>query len=285
MKRLLIFIGILPILVFGQNEKKEDKLRVSINIFNPIQIPGNDKYFNDNWLIDNYGGTKDLSQERKYTRIGLGIEVGYLLKNENYIILNFGIGNRKIIESTKFYIPVPQNRPDEVYQEGTDILYKQNNYNFSVFYQSKIKIKSFELYGAVGVSYLLQGLGKQEYIYWWTENVYPNMPADSNYSKTNSELAVGHNLGLGLRIGFNINLYKNFIIGADFTNYFYYSFYNPKSSQVTTSFKRKLFDDGTGSGNLISVETYGSSKSESYTNFKQFSFSNISPCLKITYDF
>jgi hypothetical protein len=285
MKQILLLIGILPIIVFGQIEKKGEKLRLSINVFDPIQIPGNDKYFNDNWLVDYSCGTQDLPHERKYSRIGLGIEVGYLLKNENSIILNFGIGNRKISESIYYFTPNPMNHPDEVMKGGTEILYKQNNYNFSVFYQSRIKIKSFEFYGAFGISYLLQGIGKQENIIWNTENAYANMPADSIYSKTNSEFAMGQNLGIGLRIGFNINLYKKLKIGADFTNYLYYSFYNPKSSHTSTSFQRRLAYDNTGSFILRSVETTSSSKVEYYSNFTQFSFTKISPCLKVTFDF
>jgi hypothetical protein len=285
MKRLIIIFGILPFIAFGQNDKQVKKYRVSINLFNPIQIPGNDKYFNDNWLMENNGGTNDLPQERKYSRVGFGLDVGYALKNRDYIILNFGIGYRKINESIKYCFPNPVNNPDEVCKGSTDIQYKQNNYNFSIFYQSKLEVKSFELYGAVGLSYLLQGIGKQEYINWATENVYQNMPTDSSHYKFNSKFSFGHNIGLGLRIGFNINLYKNLKIGADFTDYFYYSFYNPKTTQDAFIYQRYTHDDGTGMGNLITDEITSFVQSESYTNFKQFSFTNISPCLKIIYNF
>lgn len=254
------------------------KHEISLDFFNQLQIPGQSKYFNDNWLIDNYGGDENNAQIREYKRFGIGLEYTLKLKDDNFINLDFGLGYRNIYEKSSYFFPNPMNHPDEVVQGATEIKYKQLSYGMTAYFGKSLMINKFNFRLSIGPSYLLQGLGKQEWFDWWTENVYSNLPADSTVNLTNSEFGIGHNFGIGMKTSINYYFNKNISVGFDLSCFLYYSIYNNPSKHESHYFQRKSFDGG-----ITSQETIIDGNSEDFTHYNQFSFTNLSPSIKITY--
>ena len=265
--------------VFGQEQKE---FNISINLFNPYEIKGNDIFYIDNYLLEDFNEINVKPQIKKYKIFGLGFDLGYKLKNEDFLYFNFGLGQKKGEESLLTSFPNPANHPDEVVNYDAQVNFKQLNYNFSLFYQTQGNIKKMQIFGGLGFSYLLQGKSKYRDIQIQTENVYPNQMTDSLYQSTNFTFANGHSLGLGLRLGVGYNLNKNFRISADFTSYVFYTFYAPKSLREFHYYERRMQDDG--GGNIVAnINQDYTISQNSNTDFKLFNFTNISPSIKITY--
>jgi len=282
MKKIIIILILAPIIYFGQNKRSDTTIKISINIFKPIQILGNENLQIDHH--DNFSIDKSEPEIKQNYFFGIGADFGFFLKNKNCLIFNLGYGLEKSFTSLNENIPNPVNHPNEVVKSGLTYRQNRNNYNFSIFYQSQLRINRFEINGGIGFSYLLQGKRKEEYVNYQAENIYINQPTDSLNQTTNVTYSNTHSFGIGLRIGFNICILKNFKLGADFSNYLYYTHYSPKNTMVSNVFTRQTVDDGTG--NLTSkITTNTTNINESKSKIKQLAFTNIIPTLKFCYEF
>jgi hypothetical protein len=265
---------ILPIFTFliisvellGQTEKVNS---IYLEYYQPIQTPAMREFYNDEWIL-----TPGIEYKRHYFSNAFGLCYEIAMKNNIILRPRIGMTIRSLDETnlTKIWNGQDTAQFDEVYK------YRQNQINCFVGVGKRLPIfKNFNIDCGLDIAFIYYGHGNTNYYSKWsTIDTNGILQLDTEETWWTNKVGTAYAIGVGPYIKPEYQLAKNFIISLEVQFYYLWSFSKDKSVIET----RHRF-------NYNQVGYYEETNSKAYTNydFSQWSWSRLSPLIRIGYRF
>ena len=273
MKKLFLIILITCLTCLEATaQEKQPKLNISLGVSPPIKVDGMGKFFNEDWILDHSQDPGISPYDRKYFKINNLITFDYVIKQKLFLRLSGGVTIRKITEkmqSDTTFVNPPLAPMDIVFKQHLN--YTQLNWNVSFGAGYRITGEKFSPYFGCELLFMRYGKGKQKGDYYYYaydhSNPPPGITNENTYTMT---IPDGYGSGLGVFAGIDYSLSKSFLLSFEVSEYYMGVFFNGKTATHTI-----------GSDAGVEYDTWGYQKD----TFRQFSFSNFVPSIKIKYSF
>lgn len=271
---LLIIIVFLSDTLYCQvSEYKKNS--IYLEFYQPIQTPSLREFYNDEWML--IPSNKYL---RHYFSNSVGLCYEKVLKNNIVIRPRFGMTFRNLKEENstdKFF----NSSEDVIYNEKYD--YNQKHINLFLGLAKRLQIVNhFNLDLGLDISSVFYLNGNTEYYggytYYWTGT--SEVKGADEYWWTN-KVGKASCYGIGPYIKPEYYFSNNLSISVEIQMFFMYSV--SKDESTTTSQHRTWWDPNANGGIPYLLEESSEGKTE--YDFGQWSWSRLSPLIRIGYKF
>jgi hypothetical protein len=283
-RSLLIFIIFTAVNVFAQKRENSEikKNTLYFEFYQPIQTPSMREFYNDEWL---------LTPSNKYSRHYFSNSIGLCFEREfkNNIILRprLGITIRKVKETNATDLDTNNSGSigfpptSRLYEEK--YTYNQNHINIFLGVAKRFTlINRLKLDIGVDLTTIIYLSGKTDYYSVRTTYLKntENIVGEEEYWWTN-KVGKAYCIGIGPYIKPTYYFSKNIAVSLEVQMFFTNTFSKDKS---TFDDRYKYWvDESINNGLAYSSET--KSKSETKYDFSQWSWSRLSPLIRIGYNF
>lgn len=271
----LIFLTIFIVSDYFAQVPESKKNSIYLEYYQPIQTPSLREFYNDEWIL-----TPSNKYTRHYFSNSIGISYERLLKDNIVIRPRFGMTFRKLKEENitdKFF----NGAEDVTYKENYD--YNQKHINLFVGIAKRLRIANhFNLDLGLDLASVLYLNGNTTYYggytYYWTGT--SDIKGGDEYWWTN-KVGTASCYGIGPYIKPEYSFSNNLTISVEIQMYFMYSM--SKDVSTTTSQHRTWLDPNANGGIPYLLEESSEGKTE--YDFSQWSWSRLSPLIRIGYKF
>jgi hypothetical protein len=278
--RLSFLLFVLNSNLFAQNQ-------ISLSIASPMQHPGMDKFYNDNWIIG--------SKNRTTYKTGINLEFLHQINEDFFIGIKAGIGyriNHEFSYDTVYYEPVITNGNINMVAQsgGTEIKFRYSQFTFNInpiaYWQKNLDRFLFGF--GIGPSFGIYGTGHNYYSYRETifdggylpdgmpdpNHLTADIPKYRDFSVYEMKIAKGYCFGLNLLFKSSVQLNEKFSIFAMIDGFYHYMFF---TGNTKTDF---TYDNL----NVIpGIVESGKTNFQEKEDFRQLTFSNLLPSVGLTY--
>lgn len=276
--KIIFFLALLladNITAQKNNGNENKKNTIYLEFYQPIQTPSLREFYNDDWML-----TPSNQYKRHYFSNSFGISYERVLKNDIILRPRFGMTIRTLKEENhtdKFF----NGAEDVTYIEKYD--YKQKHINAFLGIAKKMQIvKHFNIDLGVDLAYIQYLNGNTNfysaYTYYWTDT--PDIKGGDEYWWTN-KVGKAYCFGIGPIFKPEYVFTNNLSVSLEAQMYFMCS--TSKDKSTITSRQRTWFDPAANGGLDYLRDVSGNS--ETKYDFMQWSWSRLSPLIRIGYKF
>lgn len=273
---LLFLIGFITDFSFAQEEGNFNKNNsIYVEFYQPIQTPSLREFYNDEWIL-----TPANKFTRHYFSNSVGVCYERVFKNNIIFRPRFGMTFRKLTERN-FTNKYNTGNQDITIEEKYD--YNQKHINLFLGLAKRLPlIKHFNLDLGVDLTSVFYLNGNTTYYsgitYYWP-NTNDIFGGDETW--WTNKVGKAYCVGVGPYIKPEYVFSNNLSISAEVQMYFMYSGSHDKS---TTTNRNRVWLDPSANGGL-SYLLDNSSNGETKYDFGQWSWSRLSPLIRIGYKF
>lgn len=273
---LFIFLITLRPKFLAQNQ-------ISLSLASPMQHPGMDKFYNDNWLL------VGVNKRNSY-KSGINIDYFFKVKNDFYIGLKSGLGYRKNNEYIYDSIYSPAlfsgneiNHVASILIDDYRLNYSQLTFNINPIALWQKNMGNFSIGYGIGPSFAIYGTGNNYYSKRFTSfeggylsdgtpdpnHLNPDILIDDYSHIYNTKISKGFCFGIDIFLKTEYEFNKKIALFAMINGFYHYMTFQ---GETTTVYSYKSIYQPT--------EVLNQSVKE---DFRQLTFSNLLPSVGLTY--
>ena len=261
--------------------------QISLSLASPMQHPGMDKFYNDNWIIG--------SINRTTYKTGFNIEFLHKLNDEFYVGIKTGIGyryNHEYSYDTIYNNPIiTDGNINQAAQSGgleKEFRYSQITFNINPIVLFEKNLDRFSFGFGVGPSFGIYGTGNNYFSYRETifnggylpdgmpdpNHLTADIPGYRDLQVYDMKIAKGYCFGLNLLFKSSYDINEKFSLFAMIDGFYHYMFF---TGETKTELKYDYLSVGMGQFKS------GTTNYKVKEDFRQLTFSNLLPSVGLTY--